>query len=110
MVRVYFVDGKSRGVLNRISSRTRFGKTEVENLGVSPFGYEDVSGLDVAVNDPFGMCGVQSVRNVNRKGEELLQFYWSACDQMLQCLAVQKFHGDEWPCFIFSDFVNSADV
>ena len=38
-----------------------FGQTEVEDLGVSALGDEDVGGLNVAMDDALGMCGVEAV-------------------------------------------------
>ena len=41
------------------------GQAEIENLGVSALGDKDVSGLDVAVDDAFGVSGVERVRNLD---------------------------------------------
>jgi hypothetical protein len=32
---------------------------------VSPLGHEDIGGLDVAVDDAFGMSGVESISNLD---------------------------------------------
>ena len=41
------------------------GQSEIQNLGVSALGDEDVSGLDVAVDNAFGMGCVERIRNVD---------------------------------------------
>jgi len=44
----------------------------------------DICGLDVSVNDAFGMRGVQSIGDVNRDRKQLFQFHRAACAQVLQ--------------------------
>ena len=41
-----------------IAPRSDFGEAEIENLPVAAFGDEDICGLDIAVNDAFGVGGV----------------------------------------------------
>ena len=41
------------------------GQAEVEHLGVTAFGYKNVGRLDIAMDDPLGMGGVQRVGDLN---------------------------------------------
>jgi len=56
---------------------------------------KDVTGLDVAVDDPFGMRRVQGVRDLNSQPEQNIGLEGPSGDAMLQGHAIQKFHGDE---------------
>jgi hypothetical protein len=40
-------------------------QAEVQNLGLAPGGNKDVRRLDVAMDDAFAVCRVQSVGNLN---------------------------------------------
>ena len=44
---------------------TELGQAEVQDLGLPALGDEDVRGLDVPVNDPLGVRGVQGIRELN---------------------------------------------
>ena len=52
-----------------------FGKTEVEDFGVAALGDENISGLDVTVNDAFGVGGIQSVGDFDANGNQGVQFH-----------------------------------
>ena len=87
-----------------------FCQAEVENLGVAAVGHENIGGLDVAVNDAFGVRGVEGVGHFDRKREQALQFHWLAVDEVLQRLAGEAFHHDEEMAVMLADFVDGADV
>ncbi len=100
---------------NRCSRRTgsREGdlrQAEVENLGVPAFGHKDIGGFDVAVNDAFGVCGIQGVGDFNRKREQKIGIDGPSVDAMLQRHAIEKFHGNERLPVLLADVVNRADV
>ena len=42
-----------------------FRQSEIEYLGVTALGHEDIGGLDVAMHDAFGMRGVQCVGDLD---------------------------------------------
>ena len=87
-----------------------FGEAEVKNFGVAPLGDEDVGGLDVAVDDAFGVGGVEAVGDVNREGEKLFEFERRAGDGVLKSSAIEKLHGDETLAGVLADFVDGANV
>jgi hypothetical protein len=66
---------------------------------VSALGDEDVRRLDVAMNDSFGMSGVERVGNLNRQIEQNIGLDGFSGDAMLQRHAVQKLH-HKLPFFI----------
>ena len=45
--------------------RRHLGQAKIQNLGVSALGYEDVCGLNVAVNNAFGLGCVERISNVD---------------------------------------------
>src|SRR5215471_5618485 len=110
MVRIHFLCDQCVPTPDCAPKRTDFSQAKVENFGVAALCHKDVRGLNVAVNYAFGMCCIQSARNISRNAQKLFEFHWAARDHMLQCLAVQEFHGDERLRFMLSDFVNGADI
>ena len=87
-----------------------FGETKIKNLGGAALGDEEVGGLDVAVDDIFGVSGVESVGNFDGKCKERVEFHGAAGDAMLERGALQKFHSDEGLAVLFADIVDGADV
>ena len=62
------------------------GQSEIENLGVPALGDENVRGLDVAVDDAFGVRGVERIGNLDGEREQL-RFPAGArrCDASASC-------------------------
>ena len=77
---------------------------------MAAFRDENVGGFDVAVHDAFAMRGVERVGHLDREIEQVVEFHGAAGDDVLQRLAVEKFHGDEGFAVRFSDIVNRANV
>ena len=48
-------------VARRIARQTDLSQSEIQNLGMASLGHENVGGLDVAMNNPLGMCGIEGV-------------------------------------------------
>ena len=51
--------------VGRCGLRSEFGETEVENFSGAAGGDKNVGGLDIAVDDSFGVRGIESVGNLN---------------------------------------------
>ena len=51
-----------------------FGQPEIQNLGVPAFGDKNIGGLDVAVDDPLGVGGVECVRDTRFRATTGFQF------------------------------------
>ena len=77
---------------------------------MAALGDEDVSGLDIAVNDAFGVRGVQGVGDFDGEANGLFDFHGTPGDKIFQSDAVEKFHGDEGFAVLLADVVNRADV
>jgi hypothetical protein len=60
-----------------------FRQTEVEYLGVAAPRYENISRFDVSMHDALAVSRVESLRDVNRDGEELFRFNWTTRDEGL---------------------------
>ena len=77
---------------------------------MTAFGDKDVGGLDVAVNDAFGVSRVEGVGNFDGQGKNLAGLHRTARDAVLQGYAIQKLHGDEGLAVLLADIVNRTDV
>ena len=71
---------------------------------------EDVGGLDVAVNDTFGMGSTESVGNFAGKHEKRFQREGLSRNAMLEGQAFEKLHGNEDVIAMLADFINGADI
>ncbi len=85
-------------------------QSEIENLRLPATGYEDVGGLDVLMNDALGVCGVESVGNLNAQIEYRFDLQRLATDSVSERLPLQQFHGDEGSPIDLVDFMDRADV
>ena len=71
---------------------------------------EDIGGLDVAMDDAFGVSGVERVGNVDADFEEAIDFERRAGDDVLERRAFHEFHDDEGAAVVFLNVVDRADV
>ena len=94
----------------RTTRRRELRQPEIENLGVSAFGYKNIRWLDIAMDDALDVGSIQSIRNFNGQCEQHLCLDRVSIDAMLQRNAFQQLHGDEGSPLSFIDFVDRADV
>ena len=62
---------------------------------MSALGHKNVRGLDIAMNDPFGVRRIQRVGNLNRQAKYNLRLDRFSRDPVLQRHPVEELHGDE---------------
>src|SRR6202044_3665167 len=69
------VDGRAArdGVPIRSGSDQQFRQAEVQNFRLAAIGQKNVRGLDVAVNDVFGVRGIQRVGGLDRGIEQRIE-------------------------------------
>ena len=72
--------------------------------------YENVGGLDVTVDDAFGVGDVKGIGNLNRKVEHNRERKRLAMDMLAQGFAVDELHGDERPLVLLANVVDRADA
>ena len=87
-----------------------FGQTEVENFGVTTLGHEKICGLDVAMDDAFGVGGVEGIGNLDCQIEQDFELHRPRADAVFQGDAIEKFHGDEGFAVLVADVIDGADV
>ncbi len=97
-------------IARRGARSSHLRQAEVENLGVSTLGDENVCGLDVAVENALGVRRIQPVGHFDGQRQQGLQLQRTAHDRVLQRHAVQEFHGDESLAVLLINFVDGADV
>jgi len=73
-------------------------------------GDKNIGGLDIAVDDAFGMRGVERIGNLNRQAEQNIRLDRPSGNAMLQRYPVQKLHGDERLPILLPNVINRADV
>src|ERR1700693_6450703 len=71
---------------------------------------EDICRLDVAMDDAFGVGGVESAGELHAEIEDGFDVEGLFRDQMLEGVALEKFHGDECAIFTLVDVVDGANV
>jgi hypothetical protein len=110
MLRFHRLRVQRRNVARRTACKTDLRQTEVKNLGMPPFRDENIGWLDVAVDDPFGVCCVESVSDLNSERQNKFSFQWTATNAMLQRHPVQKLHSDKCFTILLTDVEDRADV
>src|SRR6266566_3718519 len=104
------VEGCGGLLRSRYGFGREFGQAEVEDFGVAAIRDKEVRGLNVAMNDAFGVRGIQGVGDLDAQREQSFQFHGTAGNAVLQGCAFQKLHGNERLPFLFPDVVDGADV
>src|ERR1700676_4421255 len=77
---------------------------------MAPFGDEDICGLDVSVDDAFGMRGVQSIGNFDRHAEQIFKLHVPTRYRVLQRHAIQILHCDEGSSALVTNIMDSANI
>ena len=85
-------------------------QSEVENLGGPSPGDEDVGGLDVAMDDAFGMRRIEGVRDLDPEANDLFDIDRPLGDAVLECRAFEILHDDAGAAVLLADVMNGADV
>ena len=87
------------------------GQAKIQNLRLSAIRDEDVRWLDVAMNDPGGMSGIQGIGELRAQFQDFVAFEAPLFQKSrLECLSLDQFHHDEGLTFVLADFVNRTDV
>ena len=66
------------------ASRNHFRQTKIENLGVPSVSHEYVGGLDVSVDDSFGVSGVERISDFDAEIQQCLHLHGAARNAVLQ--------------------------
>src|SRR6266446_10651988 len=106
------LDVECRGGLLRSCHRLgrELGQAEIEDFGVPTIRDKNIRGLDVAMNNSFGVRGIQRVGDLDAQREQCFQFDGTPGDAVLQRRAFQKFHDNERSPVLFADVMDRADV
>ena len=95
-----------------------FGETEIEDLGLSAFGDEQIGGLQVAVDDSGSVGNVEGVGDLDAEIDLLVHRKRFALDAIFQSAAFEVLHHDVVTGLrfsavfdlVFADVVDGADV
>jgi len=90
--------------------RHQLSHPKIQHLRVSTIRHEQVRRLDVAMNDPFLVCGVQCVGYLTREVQQLAHLKGLNRKAVLEGLPFQVLHHDERLTLVFIDAMNGADV
>ena len=77
---------------------------------MSALGDENVSRLDVAVDNASGMGCVEGIGDLDTEREDGFQLHRAITDDVLKGDAVEVFHDEEGAAGVLADVIDSADV
>ena len=77
---------------------------------MSARGHEDVSRLDVAVQDSRGVCGLERFSDLDPESRDRFRLHGAEPGASRQRLTFEQFHDDEAPSALLVDVVYGADV
>ena len=86
------------------------GQSEIQNLGVSTLGDEDICRLDVAMDNALGVGCLERVRNVDAQCQQSAGLQRPSGDAVVERQPSRySITMNDWPS-CFADFVDGADV
>ena len=88
----------------------QLGQTKVQNLRLAAIRHENVRRLDVPMDDPLRVRGLERVGDLDGEVKQFVRLERLARNAMLQGLSLQQLHRDEGLAFVLVDVVNRADV
>ena len=62
------------------------------------------------MDNALGVCGIQSIGNLNPQIQDFIWWHGTALDAVFQGLAFQKLHHNEGLTLVIADVVNDTDV
>ena len=108
MLGARFEDGV--GPAQALRVRGELGQPEVQHLHLPAPGDEDVRRLDVAVQDPVSMRGVEGVGHLHGDVEQGTELEGPAVQSLVERLALEQLHGQVALSGFFVKAVHGADV
>src|SRR5208337_5385476 len=87
-----------------------FDQAEVQDFHSASFSEENIGGLDIAVDDAFGVGGFEGVGDLGGYGEQFVHGKSDAAQLLRECLSFEKFHHQKILPVHLLDGVNGADV
>src|SRR4029077_2354111 len=71
---------------------------------------KDICRLDIAMNDAFGVSGVQGVGDFDGQSQERFSIEWRAGNSVLEGGPLKALHGNKGAALMFADVINRADI
>ncbi len=98
------------GAIRALALGQKFGQTKIEQLYLAAISEENVRGLDVAVNNGFGMGRFQGIRHLEAIFRHALQVDGLPRNTVFEGLPFEKLHDNEALPFELIHVINCADV
>ena len=77
---------------------------------MTALGDEDICRLNVAVNDPFGVRGIECVSSLDRDRQQTLRCQRAISDHVLEGHPLQVLHGNKTSALVLTDFVDGTNI
>ena len=101
-------DGSARGRQPGVAPHR--GDTEVDEVREIGLGDDDVVRLDIAMQQPLGMCGIQRGADLTDDGHRPRRFHRPVRDHLVEGLPVHEPHVDVEPAVDLPPVVDGNDV
>jgi hypothetical protein len=98
------------GGLGDLGAARHFREAEIHDLDLARRRHHDVRALDIAVDDPAFVRGLETLRDLRGHVERFLRTEGSRLDLVLEALAFDERHRDKDQILGFVDLENRADV